>query len=97
MTVIDKFAPCRNKRINGNTQKRINSEVLEKLNAIDKLFKKFKKSRLNIDKEFYKKVLRFWKNFLWGTSRVYLRSPLVFDLCERYATRSQINFTFIRR
>ena len=72
MTVIDKVAPCRNKRINGNTQKWFNSEVLEKLNAIDKLFKKFKKSRLNIDKEFYKKVLRFLQNFLWVTSRVYL-------------------------
>ena len=97
MTVIDKVAPCRNKRINGHTQKWFDSEVLEKLNAIDELFKKFKKSKLNIDKELYKKVIRFWKNLFWGTTRVCLRSPFVFDQCERYATRSQINFTFIRR
>ena len=56
MTVIDKIAPYRNKRIKGNTQKWFDSEVLEKLNARDKLFKKVKKSRLNIDKELYKKA-----------------------------------------
>ena len=56
MTVIDKIAPCRNNWIKGNTQKWFDSKVLEKLNARDKLFKKFKKSRLNIDKELYKKA-----------------------------------------
>ena len=56
MAAIDKIAPYRNKRTKGNTQKWIDSEVLEKLNARDKLFKKFKKSKLNIDKEFYKKA-----------------------------------------
>ena len=44
--VIDKFAPYRNKQIKGNTQKWFEH----------KLFKKFKKSRLNIDKELFKKV-----------------------------------------
>ena len=39
----------------GNTQKWFDGEVLEKLNLRNKLFKKFKKSRLRIDKEFYKK------------------------------------------
>ena len=56
MTVIDKIAPYRNKWIKGNTQKWFDSEVLEKLTATDKLFKKFKKSRHNIDKELYKKA-----------------------------------------
>ena len=39
----------------GNTQKRVDGEVLEKLNLRNKLFKKFKKSRLHIDKELNKK------------------------------------------
>ena len=56
MTVIDKIAPYRNKRMKGNTQKWRDSEVLEKLNARDKPFKKFKKSRFNINKELYKKA-----------------------------------------
>ena len=55
MTVIDKIAPYRNKRIKGNTQKWFDSEVLEKLNAKNTLFKNFKKSRLNI-KSYTKKL-----------------------------------------
>ena len=39
----------------GNTHKWFNGEVLEKLNLRNKLFKKFKKSRLCIDIELYKK------------------------------------------
>ena len=54
MTIIDKIAPYKRKRVK-NTQKWFDGEVLEKLNLRNKLFKKFKKSRLHIDKEFYKK------------------------------------------
>ena len=43
------------------------------------------------------KLSDFGKKILWGTTRVYLRPPFVFDLCERYATNSRINFTFICR
>ena len=39
MTAIDKIVPYLNKRIKGNTQKWLDSEVLEKLNARDKIFK----------------------------------------------------------
>ena len=38
-----------------NTQRWFDGEVLEKLNLRNKLFKKFKKSRLHIDKELYKR------------------------------------------
>ena len=55
MTVTDKIAPYKSKRVKGNTQKWCDGEVLEKLNMRKKLFKKFKKSRLHIDKELYKK------------------------------------------
>ena len=40
----------------GNTQKWFHSEVLEKLNDTDKVFKEFKTSRRNIDKELHKKA-----------------------------------------
>ena len=53
MIVIDKIAPYRNERIKGNNQKWLDSKVLEKLNARDKLFKKFKKSRFNNKKAKY--------------------------------------------
>ena len=48
------MAPYKSNRVKGNTQKWFDGEVLEKLNLRNKLFKKFKKSRLHIDKELYK-------------------------------------------
>ena len=55
MPIIDKIAPYRNKRITGNTHNWFDSEVLGKLNARYKLFKKRKIYRLNIDKKSNKK------------------------------------------
>ena len=56
MTVNDKITSFITKRVKGNTQKWFDGEVLEKLNSKDKLFQKFKKSRLRIDKELCKKA-----------------------------------------
>ena len=55
MSVIDKNDPISNKQMKENTQRQLDSKVLEKWNARGKFFKKFIKSRLNIDKELYKK------------------------------------------
>ena len=55
MTVFDKIAPYKGKRVKKNTKKCFDGKVLEKLNLRNKLFKKFKKSRLQIDKELHKK------------------------------------------
>lgn len=41
MTVIDKIAPYKTKRVKGNTQKLFDGKVLEKLNPRYKLFHKF--------------------------------------------------------
>ena len=51
MTVIDNIAPCKTKRVRGNTQNWFDGEVLEKLRSRGKLFKAFKKTRLHIDRE----------------------------------------------
>ena len=45
-----------NKRVKGNTQNWFDGKVLEKFRSRDKLFKAFKKTRLHIDKELYKKA-----------------------------------------
>ena len=52
--VVESIAPFKTKRIKANTNG-LMGEVLENINIRDKLFKKFKKSRLHIDKELYKK------------------------------------------
>ena len=56
MTVIRNIAPCKTKRVKGNTQNWFDGEVLEKLRSRDKLFKAFKKTRLHMNKELYKKT-----------------------------------------
>ena len=56
MTVIDNVTSCKAKRVKGNTQNWFDGKVLEKLRSRDKLFKAFKKTRLHIDKELYKKA-----------------------------------------
>ena len=56
MSVIDKLAPSKTKRIKGNSQEWFDGEVLESIALRDKLFKKFKRSKLNVDKEIYNKA-----------------------------------------
>ena len=53
MSVIDKVAPFKTKRVKGNSQEWFDGEVLESIALRDKLFKKFKRSKLNVDKEIY--------------------------------------------
>ena len=56
MSVIDKLAPFKTKRVKGNSQEWFNGEVLESITLRDKLYKKFKRSKLNADKEIYNKA-----------------------------------------
>ena len=51
ISVIDKLAPFTTKQIKGNSQEWFDGEVLESIVLRDKLFKKFKCSKLNVDKE----------------------------------------------
>ena len=54
MGVIALVAPIESRQIEQNLQKWFDSEAAEKITVHDKLFKKFKKSKLHIDREKYK-------------------------------------------
>ena len=56
-SVIDEVAPCKTKRVKGNSKEWFDSVVSEEINNRDKVFKKFKKSRLPLNQENYKKAL----------------------------------------
>ena len=49
-SVIDKLPPFETKQLKGNSQEWFVVEVLESIALGDKLFKKFKRSKLNADK-----------------------------------------------
>ena len=56
MSIIDKLARFNTERVKGNSQEWFDGEVLESIALRDKLFKKFKRSKLNVDKEIYNKA-----------------------------------------
>ena len=56
MGVIDQVAPIKSRRIKRNSQEWFDGEVAVKISVRDKLFQKFKKSKLHIDKEIYNKA-----------------------------------------
>ena len=53
MVAIDKVAPIKERRIKHNSQEWFDGEISEAIKNRDKLLKKFKRSRLHIDKELY--------------------------------------------
>ena len=56
MSVIDKLALFKTKLVKGSLQKIFYGEVLESIALQDKLFKTFKRSKLNLDKKIYNKA-----------------------------------------
>ena len=50
-SVIDEIAPCKTKRVKGNSKEWFDSVASEGINNRDKLLKKFKKSRLPLHQE----------------------------------------------
>ena len=56
MNVIDKLAPFKIKRVKDNSQEWFDGKVIERKALRGKLFKKFKLSKLNVNKEIYNKA-----------------------------------------
>ena len=56
MEVIDKVAPVSSERIKRNSEEWFGREISEKLIIRDKRFKKYKKTRLHVDKEIHKRA-----------------------------------------
>ena len=53
MNVIDKVAPWKERRVKRNSQEWFDGEIADEIENRDKLFRKFKKSKLQIDKHIY--------------------------------------------
>ena len=54
MSIINQIAPFKEVRVKNRTEEWFDGEVAESIKARDKLFNKFKKSKLLIDKELFK-------------------------------------------
>ena len=53
MVAIDKVAPIKERRIKQNSKESFDGEISAAIKDRDKLLKKFKRSRLHIDKKLY--------------------------------------------
>ena len=53
MNVIDKVTPMKERRVKQNSQEWFDGEIADEIKNRDRLFKKFKKSKLHIDKDIY--------------------------------------------
>ena len=53
MSLINKVAPIKERWVKQNSQEWFAGEIVDEIKNRDKLFKKFKKSELHIDKDIY--------------------------------------------
>ena len=74
--VTDKVLPIKSKRIKRNSQEWFDSEISEKLIIRDKLFKKYKKTRLHVDKEIYKRARYSVQNLIAKKKQEFLEKKL---------------------
>ena len=76
MSVIDKFAPFKAKRVKSNSQEWFDWEVLERITLQDKLFKNFRRSKLNIDNKIYNKARKKMRRLILEKKREYFENKL---------------------
>ena len=76
MEVIDNVAPFKNKRIKRNSQEWFDSKISEKLIIRDKFFKKYKKTRLHVDKEIYKRARYGVQNLIAKKKKEFFENKL---------------------
>ena len=74
--VVDNISHCETNRVKANTQKWFDGNVLGNINTKDNLFKRFKKSRLHIDKELYRKAKYNALKFITAKKRAFFDDKL---------------------
>ena len=74
--VTDNLIPSKNKHLKGALQDWFEAEIMEKINEKDKLFKKFKKPCLHIDKGNYKKARNEVQKLMGTKKKAYFERKL---------------------
>ena len=76
MKVINKIASSKEIRIKNNNRDWFDREVADLFHAREKLFLKFKKSKLNIGEEIYKKIRNQVQNLIKKRSEISMNLTL---------------------
>ena len=81
--MIDEIAPWKTRRVKVDSKEWFDNFVSEVINNRDKLFKKFKESRLPLDQENYKKACYKIKKLIAEEKRNYFETKLTENIGKR--------------
>ena len=76
MNVIDKVAPMKERRVKQNSQEWFDGEIADEIKNCDRLFKKFKKSKLLIDKDIYNAARYKLRKMIINKKKVFFENKL---------------------
>ena len=76
MSVIDKVAPIKERRVKQNSQEWFDGEITDEIKNRDKLFKKFKNSKLHIDKDIYNVARDKIRKMIFNKNRSFFEKKL---------------------
>ena len=76
MKVINKVAPSKKIRFKNNNKDWFDKKVVDLIHVREKLFLKFKKSKLNIDEEIYKKIMNQAQKLIRKKSEISMKLTL---------------------
>ena len=75
-SIINDITPIKKKKVKNNSQDWFDGEVAEKIAIRDKLFKKFKKSKLHVDNDLYRKARNNVENLIKSKKKTYFEDKL---------------------
>ena len=76
MNVTDKVAPLKERQVKQNSQEWFDGEITDEIKNCNKLFKKFKKSILQIDKDIYNVARYKLQKMIINKKRAFLENKL---------------------
>ena len=76
MSVIDKVVPIKERQVKQNSQEWLDGEIANEIKNRDKLFKKFKKSKLHIDKDIYYAARYIARKMIFNKKRSFFEKKL---------------------
>ena len=76
MKVINEVAPSKEIRFKNNNQDWFDRELADLIHVREKLFLKFKKSKLHIDEEIYKKIMNQAQKLIRKKSEISMKLAL---------------------
>ena len=74
--VIKAIAPFKRVRIKNNASEWFDGEIAEKIHTRDKLYKKFKSTKLHVDEEIYKEARNTVQNLIRKKKKAYFEEKL---------------------